>query len=56
VGLVTGVIAWVGVALRAPHMPTIEQRRQKILMHHPADSEVPGRAGVPATPPLTERP
>jgi len=33
VGLVSGLIAWAGIALMAPHMPTVQQRRQKIMMH-----------------------
>jgi len=42
VGLVSGLIAWAGIALMAPHMPTVEQRRQKIMMHEP-----PHTAGAP---------
>jgi Na+/H+ antiporter NhaD/arsenite permease-like protein len=33
VGLVSGLIAWAGIALMAPHMPTVEQRRQKVMTH-----------------------
>ncbi len=33
VGLVTVLIAWVGVAILAPYMPTVEQRLQKVRMH-----------------------
>lgn len=45
VGLVTGLIAWVGVAILAPYMPTVEQRLQKVRMH-----------GQPATTPEGENP
>jgi Na+/H+ antiporter NhaD/arsenite permease-like protein len=31
VGLVTGLVAWAGVSLLAPYMPTVEQRRQRII-------------------------
>jgi Na+/H+ antiporter NhaD/arsenite permease-like protein len=33
VGLVTGLIAWVGVAIMAPYMPTVEERLQRVKMH-----------------------
>ncbi|HOV78306.1 MAG TPA: hypothetical protein PLS24_09765, partial [Sedimentisphaerales bacterium] len=35
VGLVTGLIAWAGVAILAPYMPTVEQRLQKVGMYSP---------------------
>ncbi len=41
VGLVTGIIAWAGIALLAPYMPTVGQRREKIMMHHRLDSGIP---------------
>ncbi len=33
VGLVTGLIAWAGVAVLSPYMPTMEQRLQKVRIH-----------------------
>jgi len=33
VGVVTGIIAWAGVAILAPYMPTVEQRLQKVQVH-----------------------
>lgn len=44
VGLVTALIAWVGVAILAPYMPTMEERIQKVQMH-----------GQPAVTPEGER-
>jgi Na+/H+ antiporter NhaD/arsenite permease-like protein len=34
VGLVSGLIAWAGISVLAPHMPTVEQRREKVRLHH----------------------
>jgi Na+/H+ antiporter NhaD/arsenite permease-like protein len=34
VGLVSGLIAWAGISLMAPYMPTVQQRRQRVLLHH----------------------
>jgi Na+/H+ antiporter NhaD/arsenite permease-like protein len=48
VGLATCAIAWAGVAVLAPRMPTVQQRRQKIQMHeHDAASHnvTPNPAG-----------
>jgi Na+/H+ antiporter NhaD/arsenite permease-like protein len=33
VGLVTGLIAWAGVSILAPYMPTVEERLQRVKMH-----------------------
>lgn len=33
VGLVTGLIAWIGIAILAPHMPTVEQRLRNVQVH-----------------------
>jgi len=35
VGLVTCIIAWAGIALLSPYMPSIEQRRQRLIHHRP---------------------
>jgi Na+/H+ antiporter NhaD/arsenite permease-like protein len=50
VGLVTGLIAWAGVALQASRMPTVEERRQRVVMHDPADSQVPDPSGAHPNP------
>ena len=50
VGLVSGLIAWAGIALMAPHMPTVQQRRQKVMMHsepHATPGLLPGDANTP---------
>jgi len=41
VGLVTSLIAWAGITVLAPHMPTIEQRREQIKMHTQTGSPAP---------------
>ena len=33
VGLVSCLIAWAGITVLAPHMPTVTERRQKVLSH-----------------------
>jgi di/tricarboxylate transporter len=45
VGLVTSLIAWAGIVALAPHMPTVEQRRERIKMHDQTGS--PARSGSP---------
>lgn len=35
VGLVTCIIAWIGIALLSPYMPSIQQRKQRLLFHKP---------------------
>ncbi|OHB64110.1 MAG: hypothetical protein A2Y77_11525 [Planctomycetes bacterium RBG_13_62_9] len=47
VGLVTGLIAWVGVAILAPHMPTVQERLERIKPHQLLQTEA-------AEPPTTQ--
>jgi Na+/H+ antiporter NhaD/arsenite permease-like protein len=32
-GLITCIIAWVGISLSSPYMPTVQQRRERIMLH-----------------------
>ena len=48
VGVVTCIIAWISLAILAPYMPTMEQRRQQIQMHgQPAVHAGTGRSKSP---------
>jgi Na+/H+ antiporter NhaD/arsenite permease-like protein len=43
VGLVSTFIAWIGITVLAPHMPTVQQRLEKIKTHQVLDAETPGQ-------------
>jgi Na+/H+ antiporter NhaD/arsenite permease-like protein len=47
VGLVTAIIAWAGVAILAPRMPTVEQRLERIKTHQTVAPEAPGQPARP---------
>jgi Na+/H+ antiporter NhaD/arsenite permease-like protein len=51
VGLATGIIAWAGVAFLSPYMPTVQERRQNVLMHHPEQSATPAESDLQKGPP-----
>jgi Na+/H+ antiporter NhaD/arsenite permease-like protein len=43
VGLVSCLIAWAGIAILSPYMPTVVQRQQKILLHQEGYLGTPGK-------------
>lgn len=57
VGLVSCLIAWAGVALLSPYMPTVEQRRQRIMLHgQPHASVTSGHEDAAAPDPASKEP